>query len=669
MVLSVKPCPHPHRALKARIMKMIGLKRQCVEHTPLQPKVDALLRKGTDNAANMALVRMFAACRLPPYLLENYYFRETLIAVAKAGSNFEIPDYQRFGLDSNNSGKLGDLLAVAESQACAYAKEKKDSIRLVKGTLAADGAKNRNRDAINTVLMSSYGRLFLQSTEATGKQKDADDLMHDIELAIASAGGTETVFAVCMDGASACMSVLAQIEAKYPKIFAQRCSTHAWSLLMKDIGKVLNDILKASIGVVKFIISYSFVYTLLAEQAPKDKCKPLALFTPVKTRFGSTFYAVERLLKDADFVRDVFFSRSFTTWLAEQSKSIKTEGNTIKKLVLDDRFWRSATFYCKVQEHCANAMRLTDSECPNLIAVCHDYELAYNDLVAFLSSAVLEEDLSEEEKNVRTGLSESIKIAFVTRKKDLFTPLARAAAHINVQAWHEKLYDIAGADEAMDAALRKYYGTELQLLGAAKEVLSDFTNHVGIFNADPLFSYYAQSGHHQMFWLHARREVDRRSVTKGEKAGSCDLFVYLAHAYSGQGASERMNKLVTMVRTNTRNRQSHKVTSAYANVYMHLESERKCCEYVAEEETTTAFLDIQKKRILRLKEHQVQKQRQREAARKAAERNVLMSIAQHGRSVDSDDDDSDSVYSDEDWMDSDELDAPRDEDIVVSDDD
>ena len=46
-----------------------------------------------------------------------------------------------------------------------------------------------------------------------------------------------------------------------------------------------------------------------------------------------------------------------------------------------------------------------------------------------------------------------------------------------------------------------------------------------------------------------------------------------------------------------------------------------------------------------------------------------MSIAQHGRSVDSDDDDSDSVYSDEDWMDSNEVDAPRDEDIVVSDDD
>ena len=115
-----------------------------------------------------------------------------------------------------------------------------------------------------------------------------------------------------------------------------------------------------------------------------------------------------------------------------------------------------------------------------------------------------------------------------------------------------------------------------------------------------------------------------------------------------------------MVRTNTRNRQSHKVTSAYANVYMHLQSERKCYEYVAEEETTTAFLDIQKKRILRLKEHQVEKQRQREAARKAA---------QHGRSVDSDDDDSDSVYSDEDWMDSNEADAPRDEDIVVSDDD
>jgi hypothetical protein len=47
-----------------------------------------------------------------------------------------------------------------------------------------------------------------------------------------------------------------------------------------------------------------------------------------------------------------------------------------------------------------------------------------------------------------------------------------------------------------------------------------------------------------------------------EGAENVELFIKLVSNFSGQGECERLNKQVKLVRTNTRNRQSHVVTTA-----------------------------------------------------------------------------------------------------------
>lgn len=53
----------------------------------------------------------------------------------------------------------------------------------------------------------------------------------------------------------------------------------------------------------------------------------------------------------------------------------------------------------------------------------------------------------------------------------------------------------------------------------------------------------------------------------GEK--SCELFRKLANGYCGQGASERLNKLVKKLRNKLRNRQQHETTQAYLKLDSH----------------------------------------------------------------------------------------------------
>ena len=57
------------------------------------------------------------------------------------------------------------------------------------------------------------------------------------------------------------------------------------------------------------------------------------------------------------------------------------------------------------------------------------------------------------------------------------------------------------------------------------------------------------------------------STMRGEK--TCELFRKLANGYCGQGASERLNKLVKKTRNKLRNRQQHETTQAYLRLDSH----------------------------------------------------------------------------------------------------
>lgn len=90
---------------------------------------------------------------------------------------------------------------------------------------------------MNSVLNTKLGTFFGQSTNATGMVKDSEFVFADIACAITKLGGDSHVFIVCLDGPNVCKRVLKLVDARMPRIFGQRCCTHAWHLLLGDIVK------------------------------------------------------------------------------------------------------------------------------------------------------------------------------------------------------------------------------------------------------------------------------------------------------------------------------------------------------------------------------------------------------------------------------------------------
>ena len=86
-------------------------------------------------------------------------------------------------------------------------------------------------------------------------------------------------------------------------------------------------------------------------------------------------------------------------------------------------------------------------------------------------------------------------------------------------------------------------------------VYSDFRNKKGEFfsNLDGCAEVAAARGADHFWHVAGSR--------RGEKA--CELFRKLCNGYCGQGAAERMNKLVKKIRNKLRNRQTHDVTQAW----------------------------------------------------------------------------------------------------------
>jgi hypothetical protein len=133
-------------------------------------------------------------------------------------------------------------------------------------TLCSDGARHLGRDLLNSVLNSSIGFFFAQSTNATGRTKDAEFIYSDIAAAIVKMGGCLVVFMVTLDGPNVCKKVLRLIDLRLPQIFGQRCTTHGWHLLLQDIVKVeFSDVLKKIVRLLKFVVNHSAILVIFQE--------------------------------------------------------------------------------------------------------------------------------------------------------------------------------------------------------------------------------------------------------------------------------------------------------------------------------------------------------------------------------------------------------------------
>lgn len=213
----------------------------------MQPEIRDAFFVMTKPSADAAILQFIVRCGIPPSIVEESVFRNLIVALRDAGTNYVPPKRHALGLNSSqtmteemqvvNPDKFGAVLLAEITRIREAKKSLLSGLAYIGGTLCNDGAKWRKRSLINSVLITATGTFFAQSTDATGHYKDAKYLLNDIISAI-TAVGPENVFIVALDGAcKATMKMIWDMPLMH-KIFPQRCTTHGCNLLIADIGKL-----------------------------------------------------------------------------------------------------------------------------------------------------------------------------------------------------------------------------------------------------------------------------------------------------------------------------------------------------------------------------------------------------------------------------------------------
>lgn len=215
--------------------------------------------------ADAAILRFLVSNGVSATVISSDSFKAMTRAISNAGSGYKAPRRQSLGVNrgrSTHPDGFGNILAD-ELLRC-----RKEKLRLLQGTekiggtLASDGAKNMKCSVLNSVLQTSEGSFFAQSTDATGKFKNAEFLLDDIKSAIEKIG-PENVFIVALDGACKVTLRLLWNDPTMHKVFPQRCSTHGLNLLLNDIGSFFKWEIAACVRLVKFVCNHDYVFSLL----------------------------------------------------------------------------------------------------------------------------------------------------------------------------------------------------------------------------------------------------------------------------------------------------------------------------------------------------------------------------------------------------------------------
>jgi hypothetical protein len=143
-------------------------------------------------------------------------------------------------------------------------------------------------------------------------------------------------------------------------------------------------------------------------------------------------------------------------------------------------------------------------------------------------------------------------------QKEILSDYAIAAGEVNPLGLYTKniprfTLDLIGNANVLKL-IRRYYKGENSLIVDAEEVWNDYKQQSGTYFGSDTAVAAVRDDDIDKFWKLASNHYPPNST---------ELFRKLCNGYCGQGASERLNKLVKKVRNKLRNRQSHVTTQAH----------------------------------------------------------------------------------------------------------
>jgi len=497
------------------------------------------------STVSQSILKFLVMCNVAPNIVDHPSFKDMLTTCALA-KTITIPNRKAFGL---HNGQIGAALEDQLKTAREYQEKYMVPVISYGGTLCSDGAKNRKRNALNSVLISKEGSFFVQSTDASGKYKSSEYLFDDIENAVKRIGA-DHVFIVCMDGA--CKKTLRLIDEKdtgvFRRIFGQRCATHGCNLLLNDIGKLFQDEITLCTRLLKFMCCHDAVYCLFDNM---NTCPHLV--GTCETRFASQVYSTERILDDKVELSRFFvsheledlFQRPNTVVLLSEKEYLR------KEFIQKDEAWELITIFYRIVEPIRILLRISDSNEPSLRKIAKLFDTCEKTCIKLAEDAYTSHPIRF------PLLVANVTDYCIKRKSDIVSDLAKAAAMINPEHLYcdpDDQFDIEGGTNAFNNVMDKFYKCDDEGETRARKVYSEYIHKQGLFfgNKDRVQA----AINNGKFWEVAQTYYD-------SKDGDCELFRKLYYGYCGQGESERLNKEVKYIRSINRNRQSHAITQAY----------------------------------------------------------------------------------------------------------
>jgi hypothetical protein len=143
------------------------------------------------------------------------------------------------------------------------------------------------------MLVSPGIEQFLGAVDTTGYPKTAEDQASIMEKYIEEVG-PQNIVQICTGNASPMKAAADIITDKYPHIYFQGCAVYAMNLLLEDWRKAtwMKEVVKKSRTIIKFIKRRHMPLAIFCKHEEK-----LSLVMSGKTRFGSNFLMVDRLLQ------------------------------------------------------------------------------------------------------------------------------------------------------------------------------------------------------------------------------------------------------------------------------------------------------------------------------------------------------------------------------------
>lgn len=308
--------------------------------------------------------KVFYEANIPFSIARNSTFKEAIRRTSDFRAPYAPPSY-------NDLRKK--LLVQAKKELGAVLEEKVgDSVRKFGATLAFDGWSScTNQPLFNAMIVSPAGEHFLGSVDTSGHKKTAEYQASIIEKYIEEIG-PKNVVQIATDNASVMKAAADIITAKYGHIYFQGCAVHAMNLLLGDLAKArwIIDVLKKAKTIVKFIKKRHMPLAVFQKHEKK-----FSLVMSGKTRFGSNFLMVDRLVRVRQALQQSVVDEQWISYVSglrdTSKKKPRTISRDVKKYVLDDHFWERCTNFQEVVAPVMNALRDFDSGEPCMGKIRH----------------------------------------------------------------------------------------------------------------------------------------------------------------------------------------------------------------------------------------------------------------------------------------------------------